>query len=142
MESLLKSWGMEGVSRENRVFAVWGKALGETLARHTRPVASHHGHLVIAVRDNAWMQELGFMKEEIKKKLNRALGPGAIKSIKFKIGSWEDEPQGEDAVPDACDDLDPELVEEARQTVSIISDPGLREQVLKTLLAFAKRDEK
>lgn len=139
LKSLLKNWGLDRMDREQKVFLVWQEALGETLWKNTRPVAVHHGTLVIAVRDHAWMQELQFMKDDIIKKLNRVLGPGVIRGIRFKIGAWEEkEGDGDAGAPEAG--LDPEVIREAEQAVSVIEDPGLRDQVLRTLLASAIRD--
>lgn len=147
VRGVLKSWGLGRLSSEQRVFEVWKEAMGEPLCRHARPVAIHNGTLVIAARDSAWMQELQFMKGEIKKKLNRHLGPKVIHDVRFKIGSWKDEDgekdgEAEEAV--ALNDgpeLDPSVVAQAEAAASVISDPRLREQMLRTLLASAGRGD-
>ena len=141
---ILENWDMGRLTREQRVFLVWEEALGPALARTTRPVAVHHGSLIIAVKDSAWLQELQFMKPEIVRKLNRVLGRGAIRELRFKIGSWQDEAPpgkgGEQENGEAPPDLDPAVVEEAKSAVAVIPDPRLREQVLKALLASARKE--
>ncbi|HUT55693.1 MAG TPA: DUF721 domain-containing protein [bacterium] len=144
VNKILDDWGMARLSREQRVFLVWDEALGSTLARTTRPAAVHHGSLIVAVKNSAWLQELQFMKPEIIKKLNRVLGKGVIREVRFKIGSWPDEaPPGkaeEQGGEEGPAELDPAVVEEARAAVAAIADPRLREQVFKTLLASARKD--
>jgi hypothetical protein len=142
VQGLIKNWGLDRVSKEQKVFTIWREAIGDPLYNHTRPVAVHHGRLVIAVKDNAWMQELQLMKREIKKKLNKTLGKGVIKEIRFKIGSWEDEDEPGVSM-DGHDDeikLDPAVIEEAEAAASVIADPQLREQILKALLSSARRE--
>ena len=96
---------------------------------------------MIAVKSSAWIQELSLMRDEIKKRLNQALGPGVIQELRFKIGAWEDEsvPVEEAGPGERPADLGPALVEEARNAARVIPDPRLREQVIQALLASAKR---
>ena len=85
----------------------------------------------------SWMQELQFMKDALKKKLNQALGPGVIQELRFKIGAWEDESKEKEPQKP----LPPELIVEAEKAVAVIADPRLREQTLRLLLAAAAREE-
>jgi len=144
VQGLLKNWGLDRASKEQKVFTDWQEALGETLARTTRPVAVHHGSLVIAVKDSSWMQELQFMKTDIIKKLNRALGKAVIQEVRFRVMTWDDSdpraPNADDLKPGTEIELDPAVIEEARQAAAVIQDPRLREQILKTLLASARKE--
>ncbi|GAF92482.1 unnamed protein product [marine sediment metagenome] len=65
----------------------WGEALGEKLARHTRPGAVKRGVLEVLVRNSAVMQELTFQKKKLIKKLLQLLPNEKIKDIKFRVGS-------------------------------------------------------
>jgi predicted nucleic acid-binding Zn ribbon protein len=143
LNQLLKAWGLDRLSREREVFTRWSEALGEPLARNIRPVAVHHGVLVIAVKDSVWLQELQFMKADMKKKLNRTLGRGVITDLRFKVGAWDDAPAGAPAA--AAQDsrprveLDSATVALAEDVTRVIKDPILRDQVKRTLLATARR---
>jgi hypothetical protein len=140
LEGLMKSWGLDRMSREREVFLQWDKALGPTLAGRLKPVAIHHGVLIVAVKDSAWLQELHFIKDDIKKKLNRFLGRGVIQDIRFKIGWWEEStPGAADAISEKAPPLPPQIQQEAEEAVQVIKDPVLRDQVLRTLLAIARR---
>ncbi len=139
VERVLKNWGLQRSGKEQRVFQVWKQALGEPLSSNLRPLFIHQGRLAVGVRDSAWMQELQFMKKDIKKKLNRELGSETVREIHLKISAFDEytkEPEEERAQELS---LPPELVKEAEDAVSVIPDPRLREQVLHTLLASARR---
>lgn len=140
---MLRDWGLGQLSKEQEVFRVWEQALGDNLAVNSRPVAVHHGYLVVAVKDSAWMQELQFMRGEIVKKLNQVLGKGVIREVRFKLGSWDDDRKeaGGGAEEAGDEPFDPGLIREAEEAASVIADPRLREQVIRTLVKSASREE-
>lgn len=63
------------------VWTHWEEALGTALARHARPHRMRRGVLVIAVDSPEWMQELQFLKHELRARLNARLGREAVRSI-------------------------------------------------------------
>jgi hypothetical protein len=141
VKKILEGWGLTRVAKEQRVFGVWEEAVGEQLAQNTRPVAAYQGALTVLVRDSAWLHELQYMKAEIVKKLNRTLGKGVIRELRFRVGSWEDgeqKPGKEEAAGPV--ELDPAVVAEAEAAVAVIKDARLREQVLRTLLASGRKE--
>ena len=94
-----------------------------------------------------WTYDENRIKEDLKNRLNRELGAKTVKSVKFKLGAWQDEKQAEreKAARDETRnkqeiDPDPETIEEAKKAVSVIPDHALREQVFRTLMAWAKRE--
>lgn len=66
---------------EYRVWRVWNEAVGEILASRTEPLKIENGRLILRVVDSAWMQELQFLKGEIQRKVNGALGAKVVKNI-------------------------------------------------------------
>jgi hypothetical protein len=42
----------------------------------------------VEVRASPWVQELQFLKPKIMAALERALGPGVIREVRFAIGNW------------------------------------------------------
>lgn len=48
-------------------------------------VTFRNGRLIINVKNNAWLQELTFKREEIKEKMNKSL-KGAVKEIRLRLG--------------------------------------------------------
>lgn len=142
MDRVLRSWGLSRLSREQAVFAVWNEAVGE-LAAHARPVAISGGRLVVAVADNVWMQQLQFMKDEVRGKLNRLLGASLVKEVRFRLASALDSAPAaaSGTIADgavAPPPLAPALEAEARAAADRIADPRLREQVLRALLVVAR----
>ena len=59
----------------------WEEIVGEALARHARPVRIRRGVLLVHVDDSVWMQELQFLKHDIRDRLNTVLGRSAVREI-------------------------------------------------------------
>ena len=69
-----------------RVWDVWEEAVGEVIAVNTRPAAFKGDLLIVNATSSSWLQQLRFLKPEIIRKINHALGEVPVKDIKFKIG--------------------------------------------------------
>lgn len=70
-----------------RIWKEWEPAVGAVIANNARPEWIRHGKLRVRVSDPIWLQELGFVEQEIKEKLNTRLGRKAVQSIEFRLGS-------------------------------------------------------
>jgi len=70
-----------------RVFEFWEPCVGDKIAAHTEPEAFTKGVLKVIVSDHGWLQQLQFLKEEIKKRLNDKLGKNQVENLYFKIGT-------------------------------------------------------
>lgn len=71
-----------------RAQACWGKAVGPALAGEAEPVAEHGGALTVACRSAAWAQELELLGEDLRERLNRALGGdpgGPVRRLRFRV---------------------------------------------------------
>lgn len=51
----------------------WAQIVGDRLAKITAPAAFQNGILDVWVAHSTWMQELWFVKDEIRKKVNAAI---------------------------------------------------------------------
>ena len=69
------------------IWKVWEEAVGPTVAKNAWPSWIKNGRLIVKVSDPIWLQELKFVEEDIREKLNRRLGRTAVEKIEFKIGS-------------------------------------------------------
>jgi predicted nucleic acid-binding Zn ribbon protein len=69
--------------REYAVWPHWEEAVGQAIARHARPVRIRRGLLCITVDSPVWMQELQFLKETIRTKLNTRIGREVIADLFF-----------------------------------------------------------
>lgn len=52
----------------------WLEIVGPTLAKHSRPVQYDKGLLIIEVTNSVWLNEIRFLLEEIKLKVNQHQG--------------------------------------------------------------------
>ena len=82
---VIKDLRLEGGIKEQKAVKLWKRVAGKTIGDKTKPLGINQGVLRIKVKDNIWKQELYFLKEELKERLNKALGEDIIKNIKFSL---------------------------------------------------------
>jgi len=80
---LLKRMGIERKVKEYQAFTEWPEIVGEKISKVTKPEKIAEDVLFVKVKNSAWRNELIFMKTEILKKIDQAIGSGIIKDIKF-----------------------------------------------------------
>jgi predicted nucleic acid-binding Zn ribbon protein len=66
---------------DHAVWAHWDAVVGPTIARHARPERMKRGVLFVAVDSPDWMQELQFLKHELRDRLNARLGRAAVRAL-------------------------------------------------------------
>lgn len=86
LTAAFKRRGMGAKLEENAVLKFWPKAVGKQIALQTQPDVLRNGTLFIKTTSSVWVQQLHFMKEEIREKLNELAGKLVIKEIRFSIG--------------------------------------------------------
>ncbi len=86
MFSAFKRRGMAAKLEENAVLKLWPKAVGEQISVQTQPDGLRGGTLFVKATSSVWVQQLHFMKDDIRQKLNELAGKEAIKEIRFTIG--------------------------------------------------------
>jgi predicted nucleic acid-binding Zn ribbon protein len=59
----------------------WDDVVGPTLARHARPERLKRGVLFVAVDSPEWMQELQFLKHDLRERLNARLGRSVVRDV-------------------------------------------------------------
>ena len=70
---------------ENALLKFWPKAVGPQIASQTQPDCLRGGTLFVRTTSSVWVQQLHFIKEEIRQKLNELSGKEAIE-IRFSVG--------------------------------------------------------
>src|SRR5512137_661902 len=88
-EILFATLGKKGLAaklEENALMKLWPKAVGQQIAAQTQPDCLRGGTLFVKTTSSVWVQQLHFMKEEIREKLNELAGKTAIKEIRFTVG--------------------------------------------------------
>ena len=71
---------------ENSLLKLWPKAVGPQIASKTQPDCLRNGTLFVKTISSVWVQQLHFIKEEIRSKLNELSGKSDIKEIRFLVG--------------------------------------------------------
>jgi len=82
---VFKQLGLEDGLLGWRAVHEWEQAVGPRIARHTRAVAFREGVLQVEVEGSAWMHELGFLKTDLMRKVNRHLGSRRVKNVRFVV---------------------------------------------------------
>jgi predicted nucleic acid-binding Zn ribbon protein len=84
--SAFKRRGMAAKLEENAVLKLWPRAVGGQIAVQTQPDSLRGGTLFVKTTSSVWVQQLHFMKDDIRQKLNELAGKDAIKEIRFSVG--------------------------------------------------------
>jgi predicted nucleic acid-binding Zn ribbon protein len=65
------------------VQAVWAEASGPSIAAEAQPVAEREGVITVACRSATWASELDLMQDELRRRLNEALGDERVEGLRF-----------------------------------------------------------
>ncbi len=76
---------------EYRVALAWAKAVGPELAAKTRPVRLAKSTLTVATENNVWANQLGYMSDELRERLNAEIGEELVEHIRFVVKPDEEE---------------------------------------------------
>jgi len=98
LDSVLEKKHLKKRIKDCEVFEIWDDVVGENIATRTAPLGFRKGTLKIGVSDHGWLQQLQFMKEETKAKLNEKLGRALVEDIYFQVGNIEKEVASKDRV--------------------------------------------
>ena len=81
------------VTSDELVRHVWPVAVGGKIALHARPTRMVRTRLVVEVEDVVWQRQLFALTRQIVGNLDRALGPGLVEDIEFRVVPPRREPQ-------------------------------------------------
>ncbi|OGP68325.1 MAG: hypothetical protein A2W27_11445 [Deltaproteobacteria bacterium RBG_16_44_11] len=96
--SLLKKRGLASKIEENALLQLWPKVVGPQIIMHTKADAVRNGILFVKTISSVWVQQLHFMKEEIRQKLNQLAGKDVVKDIRFLVGHKLAQTKAEDNI--------------------------------------------
>jgi predicted nucleic acid-binding Zn ribbon protein len=85
LSRLMKRLGLEDELQGWRAVEDWARVVGPRVASHTRAVGFEQGVLRVEVEGSAWMHELGYLKHELIKALNRELGANRVREVRFVV---------------------------------------------------------
>jgi predicted nucleic acid-binding Zn ribbon protein len=84
LPELLQQLGLAQVAEGWRAVADWPAVAGARIARRSRAVGFRDGALIVEVEGSAWMHELGFLKPELVRNLNRHLGADVVRDVRLE----------------------------------------------------------
>ena len=87
LSRLLRRIDPEDRLRAYSVWTFWSDEVGKTIASHAQPIGLRAGVLTVAVDAPTWLQELQFLKDTLRDRLNRRLGQVLIDDIYFVSGT-------------------------------------------------------
>ena len=85
LSRLFKRLGLDDELQGWKAVEDWAGIVGPRVARHTRAVAFEQGVLRVEVEGSDWMHELGYLKQDLVKAVNRELGTDRVRDIRFVI---------------------------------------------------------
>ena len=83
LPALFEQLGLARTAEGWRAVSDWPAVAGPRLARHTRAVSFRDGTLAVEVEGSAWMHELGFLKRDLVRNLNRHLGTDVVRDVRL-----------------------------------------------------------
>ena len=83
LPGLLVELGLAETAEGWRAVSDWPAVAGARIAGRTRAVSFRDGALTVEVEGSAWMHELGFLKPELVRNLNRHLGASVVRDVRF-----------------------------------------------------------
>lgn len=110
------------ISRETIACRAWKKAVGKRLAAYTNAQKLVRDRLVVEVEDDVWRRQLWSLRFQILRNLEKAIGPGIVGDLEFRVMPARREPQRAMAAAGTL----PGLADEAAG----IEDPVLRRNYL------------
>jgi predicted nucleic acid-binding Zn ribbon protein len=66
---------------DHELWAHWDAVVGPTIAAHARPHRLQRGVLTVSVDAPEWMQELQFVKQDLRDRLNARIGRPAVRDL-------------------------------------------------------------
>ena len=83
LPALLRDLGLEAGIMGWRAVREWPDAVGPQVARRARAVSFQEGTLVVEVEGSAWLHELGILKRDLVRQLNRHLGSQHVRDLRL-----------------------------------------------------------
>ena len=116
------------------IWTFWNDEVGAGIARRAQPARFRNGILFVTVATHSWMQELQFMKDDIRERLNTRLGANLVHDIFFVSGNVD---AGTEATAPPADAAPPQV--RASVPLPPIADPALAAAFARVVAAHARR---
>jgi predicted nucleic acid-binding Zn ribbon protein len=87
LQGVLSGANLKFNHSDAEIWEVWDEVVGPAIADHARPSNITKKKLKVHVSEPIWLQELEYVADTIKEKLNQKLGRKAVDKIIFRLGS-------------------------------------------------------
>ena len=95
LSGVMARLGIERDIDDYRLWEAWDEVVGATVARNAQPIRLDARRLVVAVKSNAWMQELTLLRKDVCQRLNEWMGREVVSDIFLVVGRVEAGPTRE-----------------------------------------------
>ena len=75
--------GIENALKQESAVFLWKEVVGRKVSKAAKAVKVDRGTLIVKTDSSVWRQELQMQKEQLIEKINKKIGSGAIKEIRF-----------------------------------------------------------
>jgi hypothetical protein len=135
LKEVLKARGLGSGDALAKLRSKWATAVGGKIAQHAQPQMIRDGRLTLTVDSPAWMSQLNMLSPEIIEKINAVLDDGAVKELKFTLGTPARNEAGRPAkaAPIKKRELSPEEKNAIERAAAKIGDKELRSSAKKML---------
>jgi hypothetical protein len=150
LKGALAGLDLEQRLKESQAMALWPDVVGDVTAGKTRPLYVNRGTLVVLVASSAWANQLNLLKPRLLVLLEKRVGEGVIRDLRWKTGVLDDHeslasemggvftpPKRKKVVDDAP--LPPKELEAIARLARGVEDPRLAERFSGLLQAHARR---
>lgn len=134
LSSVLQRVDPEQQLRVYRIWTFWSEEVGNSIARRAQPLRFRDGVLVVSVATHTWMQELRFMKDAIRDRLNARLGANLVHDIFFVSGQVKEAAAPADGEAPPVEPAGPNLI-----ALPPMADATLADAFNRVVQARAKR---
>ncbi len=86
LAELMARRGYGRVQSAETCATAWREAAGEAIAQHSRATEVRRGVLEVLVEHSTMVQELGFQKAELLKRLAQLVPDQSIRDLKIRVG--------------------------------------------------------
>lgn len=76
---------MSGQFLRWKLWKKWPEFVGPTIAAVSEPVGFQNGRLDVWVKNSSWLQQMLFLREQMKESLNEKLGGAKIRTIRLTL---------------------------------------------------------
>jgi len=140
LDETVEALGLRVRLRAFRALLHWEEVVGKTVAAAAQPEALKEGKVFVAVKSNAWIQELRFQQQTILQRLNEYVGAPLFTELVFRV-----KPRSRRTRSVEAQNPEPVIAEPQIDEASIarlhaltepISDAEVRARITETVVAY------